>query len=95
MSHFVKRDEPIRVVVAQRWTKGTYQREFGGWTFPDIEYVPRVGAVPAHGIFHGPEGDVVINHGDYIRVYPESGLVGAQSWYSFVANYEEVLDVAT
>jgi hypothetical protein len=48
--------------------------------------------VPAHGLFHGAEGDIVVNVGDYIMVNPATGEIGASSWYALAGGYEEVLN---
>ncbi len=89
---YQQRPTPIPLIWAVRYNPATYEAEDG---FPEIEYVPPSGPVPAHGIIHGPEGDIVVNPGEYIvanpaveGIYPTYGFYGAYPWYEFEAQYE-------
>jgi len=88
-----QRTTPLTVRITQRWRPGTYQTSFQGYTFPEITSVPRSGSVPQHGLYHGPEGDIVLQVGDYIILQPATGAFAATSWYEAIGFYEEVLNV--
>lgn len=97
MGYFQQRPESLTVLLAQVWDRRSgvtipYRTNFRGYAWPVIEYVPAAGEVPAHGILHGAEGDIVVNNGDYITLHPATGEVAASSWYAFVGGYEEVLN---
>jgi len=98
MGFFKQRTTPLAVLITQVWDRqasssSVYRTNYLGYTWPAIDLVPASGSVPSHGLFHGPEGDIVINHGDYISLRPATGRVSASSWYNFVGFYEEVLNV--
>ncbi len=93
MGYFQQRPEPLTVVLAQVWPagkQGSYRTNYRGIEWPMIERVEASGDVPMHGIFHGGEGDVIVNEGDYMTFDPSTGEFIASSWYGFVGNYEEV-----
>lgn len=93
MGYFNQRTTPAPVFAGQRWIPGRYNQTFQGFTWPAIDYVPPGGGLPAHGVFHGAEGDIIVSVGDYIVLRPSNGAVSASSWYNFVGYYEEVLSV--
>ena len=92
MKIYQQRPTPIPLIWAVQYNPETYVSVGGS---PVIEYVPASGGVPAHGIIHGLEGDIVVSRGQYITVspgvegaYPTYGFGGAYPWYEFEANYQ-------
>lgn len=92
MAYLTPREAPITVLVSQKWSLSAYKMTYQGATFPVIDHVPAAPGVPAHGLLHGAEGDVVVNVGDIITVNPATGDVAASSWYALLGGYEEVVN---
>ena len=51
------------VVTVRRWKPQRWVAS-NGW--PEIETVWTDGVTPTHGIIHGPEGDIVVNVGEFV-----------------------------
>lgn len=84
-TRFNQRPTPLLFVRAVSYIPGRYQPTDG---LPVIELVAASGPTPAHGVYHGPGGDIVVNIGDKVSVTP-TGDVGITTWYDFESNYEE------